>query len=106
MKRITFALSTIAFGFALSALSSNASADAGLCLSQSAEAGASSVFLSAPVRPGTQLIIAGSTALTTEVVTAGVGPNIKSGVGSNALATSVTPPLKYAHQAGTPIESN
>ena len=106
MKRITFALSVIAFGFALSALSSNASADAGLYLAESADAGASFVVLSAPVRPGTQLIIAGSTALTTEVVTAGVGPNVKSGIGSNAIETSVAPPLKYAHPAGTSIAAN
>jgi hypothetical protein len=98
MKRITFALSIIAFGFALSALSINASAEAGLSLAQSADAGASSIVLSAPVRPGTQLVIIGSSALTTEVVTAGGG--------SNAIVTSVTPPLKYAHQAGTPVGAN
>lgn len=98
MKRITFALSIIAFGFALSALSSNASAEAGLSLSQSAGAGASSIVLSGPVRPGTQLVITGSSVFTTEVVTAGAG--------SNAIVTSITPPLRYAHQAGTPVGAN
>jgi hypothetical protein len=106
MKKITFALSVIAFGFALSALISNASADAGLSLAQSANSGDSSVVLSAPVSSGTQLTIAGSTADTTEVVTAGVGPNVTAGVGSTAINTPVTPPLKYAHPAGTPILAN
>jgi len=106
MKRITFALSIIAFSFALSALSSNASAYAALSLAQPAGAGASSVVLSATVRPGTQLVIIGSSALTTEVVTAGVGQSATDGGDSNAISTSVTPPLKYAHQAGTPVAAN
>jgi|SRR5580700_10433876 hypothetical protein len=98
MKRITFALSIFAFGFALSALTSNASAEARLSLAQSAGAGASSIVLSGPVKPGTQLVISGSNALTTEVVTAGAG--------SNAIVTSITPPLRYAHQAGSPVGAN
>jgi hypothetical protein len=98
MKRITFALSIFAFGFALSALSSNASAEAGLSLAQSAGAGASSIVLSGPVRPGTQLVIAGATAFSTEVVTVGVD--------SNAIVTSITPPLRFAHQAGSPVGAN
>jgi hypothetical protein len=106
MKRITLALSIIALGFALSALSINAVADAGLCLIQSADVGAGSVRLSAPVKPGTQLILEGPTALTTETVTAGVGATALDGSSTDAVDTLVSPPLKYAHPSGTPVAAN